>query len=112
MSSKHTPGPWVAGRPDMKTIVDGVGSKWIYGPKMGSGCGYIAVASGLASANWDVVMANAYLIAAAPDLLEACEEVLDKLDYLRSFWGDEAIASTVADKLREAVNKAMGGADE
>ena len=49
MSSKHTPGPWVAGRPDMKTIVDGVGSKWIYGPEDSGVGGYVAVASDLAS---------------------------------------------------------------
>lgn len=59
---KHTPGPWVAGRSDAQTIVEGVGSKWIYGNKDK----YVAIASGLASKNWNVVMANARLIAAAP----------------------------------------------
>ena len=66
--NKHTPGPWEAGRSDMATIVDGVSSKWIY-----AGENYVAVASGLASEDWGVVMANARLIAAAPELLEALE---------------------------------------
>lgn len=28
--SKHTKGPWKAGRADMATLVDGVDSKWVY----------------------------------------------------------------------------------
>lgn len=31
--SKHTPGPWRAGRPDMATIVEGFESKYIYSEK-------------------------------------------------------------------------------
>jgi hypothetical protein len=59
-------GPWEAGRPDMATIVDGVSSKWIY-----AGDTYVAVASGRASEDWDVIMNNARLIAAAPALAAA-----------------------------------------
>ena len=73
--TKYTPGPWETGRPDMATLVEGVDSKWIY-----AGDIYIAVASGCASENWDEVMANARLIAAAPELLAACELVLEVLD--------------------------------
>lgn len=72
MTNKHTPGPWVAGRPDMQTLVDGYPSKWIYGP----GDCYLAVASGRATDNWDEVMANARLIAAAPALKAVCERLL------------------------------------
>lgn len=64
--SKHTPGPWKAGRPDMGTLVDGVESKWIY-----AGGKYVAVASGRVSDDWFEIMANARLIAAAPELLDA-----------------------------------------
>lgn len=71
--STHTPGPWNEGRPDMQTIVDGYGSKWIY-----AGNKYVAVASGRDVEDWDEVMANARLIAAAPDLLAACKLVLQR----------------------------------
>lgn len=109
MSCKHTPGPWQAGRPDMRTIVDGVPSKWIYGPEVEGGDGYLAVASGRASSDWDEVMANARLIAAAPDLLAACETVLTKLDYIVNLWGAEGVTRTIQDQLRAAVAKAKGG---
>lgn len=64
--TKFTIGPWKAGRADMATLVDGVSSKWVYAGDL-----YVAVASGLASEDWDEVMANAHLIAAAPDLYAA-----------------------------------------
>src|SRR3990167_7565144 len=69
--SKHTPGPWQAGRADMATVEYGVDSKWIYADKK-----YIALASGNDVDTWDEVMANAHLIAAAPELLEACKKAL------------------------------------
>ena len=79
--AKATPGPWQAGRPDMKTLVDGVFSKWVY-----AGDTYVAVASGRASEDWDTVMANAELIGLVPEMtadyialmdrLESCEERL------------------------------------
>lgn len=63
--AKHTPGPWVAGRPDMAIIESRCG-KYIY-----AGEKYIA-ACGFDVDDWQEVMANARLIAAAPELLEAC----------------------------------------
>jgi hypothetical protein len=50
----------------MATIVDGYESKWIYANKK-----YVAVASGQDIKDWEEVMANAHLIAAAPELYEA-----------------------------------------
>lgn len=70
----HTKGPWHAGRPDMATVVDGFQSKWIY-----AGEQYVAVASGRIDGPWDEVMANAYLIAAAPSLLSAVAAFLRTL---------------------------------
>lgn len=69
--SKHTPGPWRAGRPDAATYVDGVASKWIYADLK-----YVAIASGV-ECEWGEVMANARLIAAAPELLSVVRELLD-----------------------------------
>ena len=44
-------------------------------------------------------------------LAEACEVVLDRLDYLRNLWGDEAITHNVADRLREALRSTEPGHD-
>jgi hypothetical protein len=67
-----TPGPWVAGRPDMGTLVDGVESKWIYDQREQ----YVAVASGRIDGEWEEVMANAHLIANAPsDIAWLIEQV-------------------------------------
>ena len=83
LCEKATPGPWVAGRPDMATIVDGIDSKWIYAPNDQ----YCAVASGRIDGEWDEVMANAQLIAAArtalPDLLSDLEEARRERDALQ-----------------------------
>lgn len=122
--SEHTPGPWVAGRPDMSTIVDGVPSKWIY-----AGDAYVAVASGLASPDWDVVMANARLIAAAPELLEALESCLGLIEsdiYIPepghicggpdsmcdSDCAFAASAYGIISRARAAITKAKGAGDE
>lgn len=55
-----TPGPWVAGRGDVATIVDGYESKWIYAKDR-----YLAIVSGYEIPNWEEVMANARFIAAS-----------------------------------------------
>ncbi|NIH74463.1 hypothetical protein FHV99_001670 [Ochrobactrum sp. P20RRXII] len=81
--TKFTPGPWEAGRADVASIVDGVDSKWIYG-----GGEYCAIASGRVTGSWETVMANAHLIAAAPELYEALEASNEKIRTLL-FDGDD-----------------------
>lgn len=71
--AKFTKGPWVAGRKDMASIVDGVDSKWIY-----SGDEYVAIASGRVTGTWETVIANAHLIAAAPELYEVLSEAMER----------------------------------
>jgi hypothetical protein len=78
LAEKATPGPWQAGRADMATIVDGVGSKWIY-----AGDKYCAVASGRVSDDWSEVMANAALIAAAPDMAALIAAQAAEIEMLR-----------------------------
>ena len=87
-------GPWEAGRPDMATIVDGVSSKWIY-----SGNTYVAVASGRASEDWDVIMNNARLIAAAPDLARLVLEKDAEIARLR--FGLNGIANLIKTNIIE-----------
>lgn len=55
----------------MATYVDGWPSKWIYGGIDQSK--YVAVASGKDIPDWQEVMANAYLIATAPEMLSELE---------------------------------------
>ena len=88
--AKFTPGPWEPGRPDTRTISE-VHGKWIYAGDM-----YLAIVKENAEAD---TMANAYLIAAAPDLLAACEALYD----------DQRGPLTEAMKMAEAaIKKARG----
>lgn len=73
--TKFTPGPWEAGRADVASIVDGVDSKWIY-----AGGDYCAIASGRVTGSWETVMANAHLIAAAPELYHKLAAVRKWMD--------------------------------
>lgn len=107
MSGKHTKGPWKAGRSDMATIhfpsdEDGYSSKWVYAGKK-----YIAVASGRDVEEWDEVMANARLISAAPDLLEACQALLAHL----SSDGDDDKDDDALERIEWAIAKATGEAE-
>ena len=101
--SEHTPGPWKA---------DKMGS-YIWGPHVGDGemvaqlrgYGYM---KGLCDMTEDEIearmTANANLIAAAPDLLEALAEVEEILRF------DSEDHSIALRKLRAAIAKARGEA--
>ena len=61
----------------------------------------------------DEIVANAHLIAAAPDLYEACDEALRFLDrglgdYCAGDGGVEMWMLAIQDKLRDAIRKARG----
>jgi hypothetical protein len=73
-NAKHTPGPWTIGEPQVHMM-----SGWQFYP-IGPTGNAIAVAS-IQDAHSD---ANAALIAAAPDLLAACEVLLDKADVVNT----------------------------
>lgn len=104
--SKHTKGPWKAGRPDMGTYVGGVLSKWIYS----ADDQYVAVASGKIKGSWDEVMANAHLIAAAPEMLEALEEIISiiKIIDLQESLGIAKKAWAELQSCEAAIKKAKG----
>jgi hypothetical protein len=98
--SGHTPGPWKL------TEETTIGRPCITGR-----IGLIAMLAvhDVGDAEWDADTANARLIAAAPDLLAACEAVLSNLDHLSDVWGQEGVTRTVQDRLRAAIAKAKGG---
>ena len=93
---KYTNGPWVRGRPDMATYVDGEPSKWIY-----AGDKHIAVASGK-DVSWPEVIANATLIAHAPEMLDALRQWQSA-----ESMGDEAELEN-ARRSRDEVLKTLG----
>ena len=97
---KHTPAPW-------KVVNFGEG------PIIQSKNRYIASLTTYGTVkikdNWDI--ANANLISAAPELLEACEETLSALK--RCVQNDIALFETIGldeqvNLLREAIAKAVG----
>lgn len=91
---KATPRPWVAGRPDMATLVDGVESKWIY-----AGDQYLAVASGRINGPWEEVIANSQILAAAPVLVERVIELEAEVQRLKE-WQGKAVPYLQNEKTR------------
>ena len=99
-NEKFTKGPWEAGRKDMATLVEGIPSKCIY-----AGDSYCAIASGAGTEDWYEIMANAYLIAAAPELYAMLEELLNEAEDFRKRSGKEV---TWEDEARQLLAKARG----
>lgn len=98
METKHTPGPWEAHR----------GTEVNYLPPDSNMAYRVAYMD--MSGNGVVGQrhaANARLIAAAPDLLEACEASLAALDFADQ---DRFDGGALTKQLREAIAKAQGQA--
>lgn len=89
--SNHTKGPWVA-RPDPSAIYP---DDWCVG--VGDSLDSVAVCSAR----------DAHLIAAAPDLLEALQEVLPLLEFLLMI-EKEPEPGSIGYKARAAIAKATG----
>lgn len=107
--TKHTPGPWE---------VDSCGDPLIVnGPEHGDASIVAILATDAANA-WgygeEETRANARLIAAAPDLLDAAEEISAAASAVIGAWecGDLAAAVNLLDacreSLRDAISKAKG----
>jgi hypothetical protein len=87
---KHTPGPW---RPNEK-----YDHFWV---SAGKGKKRVEIATACTDdVGHETAAVNAMLIAAAPDLLKACKEVVD----------DPMISDYKNEMLRAAIAKAEGGA--
>lgn len=102
MAAKHTPGPWTFEHVSQDVVdIKSDGPKWkavatIKANKLGAG-----------EVGADELSSNARLIAAAPDLLAACEKAADAFDALAevnnlpSGW-----KRSVVDPIRAAIAKA------
>ena len=96
--SKHTPGPW-----KMKTVKTSCGRCHKIGDF--NACVYDDDTS-LNKFGRDTLLANANLIAAAPDLLEALETIINSEWMVSHDWGGDRDA--VMDKAEAAIAKARG----
>ena len=94
--SKHTPGPWKIAAHCSTLIFDGNGRS------IASAGGYQSNTSHTLDEN----EANTNLIAAAPDLLEALETIINSEWMVSHDWGGDRDA--VMDKATAAINKARG----
>lgn len=90
MSETHTPGPWDAKR-------SAHGNEWSHWIEAGVNRQMVAAIGSFADSD-----ANALLIAAAPDLLAACEAMLDTWDS-----NDEDAIIEACDMARAAIAKAV-----
>lgn len=110
MNKSHDKGPWEV-QPTPETLKGGDFQARIIAPgALSDGCDAIVVGhysdrNGIGNIHWP---ANAYLIAAAPDLLAACQQFIDLDERLFRTSLDEyqlAAWDTSIKECREAVNK-------
>ena len=96
--TKHTPGPW--------SIENDNGDS----PEAMGPCLCVTTDTSHIAFVFDDAPANAHLIAAAPDLLEACEAVLLRLDLEAQEQGEDAVFPCAAMRadLRAAITRARG----
>lgn len=89
----HTPGPWkVEDRKDGgRTVVDGAGRRITFTPQF----------EGAAARSIEVAVANARLIAAAPELLDAC------LSIISAYESERGISDSDIGTVRAAIAKAQ-----
>jgi hypothetical protein len=92
--TKHTPGPW-------RTDFNSYDNQWRVYEKNGP-----PIINSLFKPSGEIGEANARLIAAAPDLLEACEVLLKAAPEL---WGDDIEKwPRLMDRVEAAIAKAEG----
>lgn len=112
MSTKHTPGPWIA----IHSIPEeGSECFWLRAQPGGTICrGFsqeIGTINGPQSGEQE---ANARLIAAAPELLEACQAMVEwddrEKDHAVDFSARIALCEVAFEKARAAIVKATGSA--
>ena len=96
MEVKHTPGPWKCGQYLGQ-------SAWVVHMDAGDRGRGMDIVNGVAGLTHEERLANARLIAAAPDLLAALEWML----YARN-WSDTAVISDAVLAAKSAIARAKG----
>ena len=116
MTAKHTPGPWqIGGEADLPDVDDLMIVAFDIGPSsegsdlficnIGSNGGEFGVCAPVdAGDKWPVSLANARLIAAAPELLAVLKELEDSVDY----WSEYDVPLGIVNRIRAAIAKAEG----
>jgi hypothetical protein len=112
MSTQPTPGPWRVyfesdafdSAQSILRIIDPRGDAHPQGPLAIANINVVAHAPHL-----EEPLANARLIASAPDLLEALETCVSELNQL-AFLANDKLANAAIEKGIEAIRKAKGGA--
>ena len=102
--SKHTPGPWTHGK---SVPFEGAMERFVISQAEGAGYtpGFSDVAETVFCERLDVQESNARLIAAAPELLEALQNLMERVQYdkdAKNWFTDEQKAA------RAAIAKATG----
>ena len=104
MTTQHTPGPWIGAGPSFgdtfPRYTTSIMTDWEHEDE-----GHIDICELPFHHHDDENEANARLIAAAPDLLEALKEMLDNHEDACTGYGEGA-----AEKARAAIAKATGAA--
>src|SRR6185503_8907079 len=102
----HTPGPWTASNPQEVKVKPRTHHIILKGP----GLENIALISSWRSVETEAeeAQANAHLIAAAPDLLEALELILEARTQEKHLWNSAPGESPLHDRCRAAIAKARG----
>lgn len=109
--AEHTPGPWTVcgGYTPAYTTIHSEAGYIVF--RMADATDDREHGKPIEAPDMEAQRANARLIAAAPDLLEACQAVKAQFDYLRGLWGDEAVTRRVCEQLETAIANATGGND-
>jgi hypothetical protein len=102
MNTQHTPGPWEPHGCTVSTL-----TRWENGNKLGGGIVAVSYDPFIDEIPSDEQEANARLIAAAPDLLAACEACANTI---RSLSEDYDITWSYIEA-RQAIDKATGCQD-
>jgi len=95
--SKYTPGPWVTGNGKNGTRAE----TSVYAE---IGDIYVKIAWCDATLGYPHCVANARLIATAPELLSVCKELADSAAY----WSEYDVPLGIVDRLNAAITKAEG----
>lgn len=99
---KHTPGPWITGkRKGQEIAIDAMGGDPTLRATQWKGLAVVYGCDDMLDAGEEVMLANARLITAAPELLDALQ--LAQRNSCRADWPDDINAA-----MDEAIAKATG----